>query len=178
MDNFEPTIVAFVCNWCSYAGADKAGGQKLDYPANVKLVRVMCSGRVDPQFVMQSFKEGADGVNIAGCCASPCSASSAITRAQAAAGDALSKLVPGKKIDLEVMTTVINEELCAGCKMCIAVCPYKAISFDSEKNASLVNEAICRGCGTCAATCPGGAATAKHFTNKQIYAEIGGILHE
>jgi heterodisulfide reductase subunit A len=118
-----------------------------------------------------------DGVNIAGCCASPCDASTAITRAQAAAGDALSKLIPGRKINLEVMTTVIDEELCAGCKMCIAVCPYKAISFDAEKNVSVVNEAICRGCGTCAATCPGGAATAKHFTNKQIYAEIGGILH-
>ncbi|MCP4629977.1 MAG: hydrogenase iron-sulfur subunit [bacterium] len=67
MDNFEPTIVAFVCNWCSYAGADKAGGQKLECPANVKLLRVMCSGRVDPQFVMQSFKEGADGVMVLGC---------------------------------------------------------------------------------------------------------------
>ncbi|MCP4629978.1 MAG: 4Fe-4S dicluster domain-containing protein, partial [bacterium] len=67
--------------------------------------------------------------------------------------------------------------LCAGCKMCIAVCPYKAITFDGEKNVSIVNEAICRGCGTCAATCPGDAATAKHFTNKQIYAEIGGIVH-
>jgi F420-non-reducing hydrogenase iron-sulfur subunit len=63
----EPTIVAFVCNWCSYAGADKAGGQKLAYPANVKLVRVMCSGRVDPQFVMQAFREGADGVMVLGC---------------------------------------------------------------------------------------------------------------
>jgi len=67
MDNFEPTIIAFVCNWCSYAGADKAGGQKLSYPANVKLIRVMCSGRVDPQFVMQSFRDGADGVMVLGC---------------------------------------------------------------------------------------------------------------
>ncbi|MDD5675275.1 MAG: hydrogenase iron-sulfur subunit [Chitinivibrionales bacterium] len=67
MDNFNPVIVAFVCNWCSYSGADKAGGQKLDYPANVKLIRVMCSGRVDPQFVMQAFREGADGVMVLGC---------------------------------------------------------------------------------------------------------------
>ncbi len=67
MNNFNPNIVAFVCNWCSYAGADKAGGQKLDYPANVKLVRVMCSGRVDPQFVMKAFREGADGVMVLGC---------------------------------------------------------------------------------------------------------------
>ncbi len=67
MDKFEPVIVAFVCNWCSYAGADKAGGQKLAYPSNVKLIRVMCSGRVDPQFVMQAFREGADGVMVLGC---------------------------------------------------------------------------------------------------------------
>ena len=67
MSNFEPKIVAFVCNWCSYAGADKAGGLKLAYPANVKLIRVLCSGRVDPQFVMQAFRQGADGVMVLGC---------------------------------------------------------------------------------------------------------------
>lgn len=67
MAEFEPRLVAFVCNWCSYAGADKAGGQKLAYPANVRLVRVMCSGRVDPQFVMTAFREGADGVLVLGC---------------------------------------------------------------------------------------------------------------
>ncbi len=67
MTEFEPKIVAFVCNWCSYAGADKAGGQKLDYPANVRLIRIMCSGRVDPQFVMKAFRDGADGVLVMGC---------------------------------------------------------------------------------------------------------------
>jgi F420-non-reducing hydrogenase iron-sulfur subunit len=67
MDDFQPTIIAFVCNWCSYAGADSAGGQKLEYPANVKLIRVMCSGRVDPQFVMEAFRRGADGVMVLGC---------------------------------------------------------------------------------------------------------------
>lgn len=67
MSEFKPKIVAFVCNWCSYAGADKAGGQKLSYSPNVKLIRVMCSGRVDPQFVMDAFREGADGVMVLGC---------------------------------------------------------------------------------------------------------------
>lgn len=67
MSDYSPSIVAFVCNWCSYAGADKAGGQKLDYSASVKLVRVMCSGRVDPQFVMDAFRGGADGVMVLGC---------------------------------------------------------------------------------------------------------------
>ena len=67
MGDFKPKIVAFVCNWCSYAGADKAGGQKFEYPADVRLIRVMCSGRVDPQFVMTAFREGADGVMVLGC---------------------------------------------------------------------------------------------------------------
>lgn len=67
MHDFEPKIVMFVCNWCSYAGADKAGIQKLDYSSNIKLIRMMCSGRVDPQFVMDAFKKGADGVMVLGC---------------------------------------------------------------------------------------------------------------
>jgi F420-non-reducing hydrogenase iron-sulfur subunit len=67
MGNFKPKIIAFVCNWCAYAGADKAGGQKLVYPSGVKLIRVMCSGRVDPQFILKAFREGADGVMVLGC---------------------------------------------------------------------------------------------------------------
>ncbi len=67
MIDFNPNIIAFVCNWCSYAGADKAGGQKLGYSADVKLIRVMCSGRVDPQFVLGALRKGADGVMVLGC---------------------------------------------------------------------------------------------------------------
>jgi len=63
----EPTIVSFLCNWCSYEGADKAGGARLNYPANIRIVRVMCSGRVDPELVIQALKEGASGVLILGC---------------------------------------------------------------------------------------------------------------
>ena len=65
--SFEPKIVGFLCNWCSYAGADKAGAAQLEYPPNVGVVRVMCSGRVDPEFVMRAFRDGADGVLILGC---------------------------------------------------------------------------------------------------------------
>lgn len=67
MSDYNPKIIAFVCNWCSYAGADKAGGQKLKYSSDVKLIRVMCSGRVDPQFIMTAFRDGADGVMVLGC---------------------------------------------------------------------------------------------------------------
>ena len=71
-ESFEPKIVAFCCNWCSYAGADLAGTTRLQYPPNVKIVRVMCSGRVDPAFVLKAFALGADGVLVAGCHPSDC----------------------------------------------------------------------------------------------------------
>jgi len=66
-EKFEPRIVGFLCNWCSYAGADKAGTAQLAYPSNFLVVKVMCSGRVDPQFVLKAFEKGADGVLILGC---------------------------------------------------------------------------------------------------------------
>lgn len=67
MEKFEPKIVGFLCNWCSYSGADAAGRAQKDIPANLRIVRVMCSGRIDPQFVVEAFKDGADGVMILGC---------------------------------------------------------------------------------------------------------------
>jgi len=67
MVEFEPRIIGFLCNWCSYAGADLAGVSRLQYPANLRVVRVMCSGRVDPTFVFKALSQGADGVLIAGC---------------------------------------------------------------------------------------------------------------
>ena len=64
---FEPIIVGFLCNWCSYAGADLAGVSRIQYPPSIRIIRVMCSGRVDPAFVLEAFKNGADGVLVAGC---------------------------------------------------------------------------------------------------------------
>jgi len=65
--SFEPKIVGFLCNWCSYTGADLAGTARIKYAPNLRVIRVMCSGRVDPTFVVKAFLEGADGVLIAGC---------------------------------------------------------------------------------------------------------------
>jgi F420-non-reducing hydrogenase iron-sulfur subunit len=67
MAEFEPQIVAFTCNWCSYAAADLAGTSRVSYPPNVLLIRVMCSGMVDPIYVLKAFEKGFDGVLIAGC---------------------------------------------------------------------------------------------------------------
>lgn len=67
MAEFEPTLIAFVCNWCTYTAADLAGTSRLTYPPNVRLIRMMCSGMVDPQYVIKAFLEGADGVLVSGC---------------------------------------------------------------------------------------------------------------
>lgn len=67
MAEFEPKILAFCCNWCSYAGADLAGVSRLQYPPNIRIIRVMCSGRVEPEFVVKALSSGADGVLVLGC---------------------------------------------------------------------------------------------------------------
>ena len=65
--SFEPKILGILCNWCSYTGADLAGTSRIHYPPNIRVVRVMCSGRVDPTFVLKALHDGADGVLICGC---------------------------------------------------------------------------------------------------------------
>lgn len=65
--DWEPTIIAFLCNWCSYAGADLAGVSRIQYPPNIRIIRVPCSGRVNPLFIIKSLQQGADGVLVSGC---------------------------------------------------------------------------------------------------------------
>jgi len=127
--------------------------------------------------LLQETATALDGVYMAGCAAGPCNVATSVTRGQSAVGSAISRLIPGREIDLEIMTSTINEEKCGACKLCLSVCPYKAVSFDAEKQICVINEVICRGCGTCTASCPSGASKARHFTDEQIYAEIGGVLN-
>ncbi len=67
MKDFEPKIVAMVCNWCTYTAADLAGTSRLHYPANVRMVRLMCTGMIDPKYILKAFLDGVDGVFIGGC---------------------------------------------------------------------------------------------------------------
>ena len=113
-----------------------------------------------------------DGVYIVGCAQGPKNIPETIIQSEAATGKILSSLVPGRKIEPEVKISQISESLCGGCKTCISVCPYGAITFDETKKISVVNEVICRGCGSCTAACPSGAASIKHFTFDQIYQEL------
>ena len=70
--DFEPTVIVFACNWCSYSGADLAGTSRFQYPTNSRIIRVMCSGRVDPSIIVKALRNGADGVLVSGCHPADC----------------------------------------------------------------------------------------------------------
>jgi heterodisulfide reductase subunit A len=95
-----------------------------------------------------------------------------VAQGQAAAGKIVSSLVPGETLTLEAMTAAVEEDACSGCKICVGLCPYKAIAFNADRQISQIEEILCRGCGICAAACPSGAIKAKHFTDAQLTAEI------
>jgi len=112
------------------------------------------------------------GIYIIGCAQGPKNVSETLIQSEASAGKILSSLIPGRKIEPEVKTSQISEAFCIGCKFCLSVCSYGAITFDEAKKISVVNEVICRGCGNCVAACPSGAASIKHFNFNQLYQEI------
>lgn len=118
-----------------------------------------------------------DGVFIAGACQGPKDIPDTVAQGQAAASAAIALTQKGK-IELEGNTAFIDEELCSGCEICLALCPYQAIKFDPDKKVSVINDALCKGCGTCASACPSKAVIARHFTNQQILAELEGVLNE
>jgi heterodisulfide reductase subunit A len=117
-----------------------------------------------------------EGIYVVGCASGPQSITESIVQSEAAAGKILSALVPGRKLELEVRVSEISASFCTGCKTCLDVCPYGAISFDETRRISVVNEVLCHGCGNCAAACPSGAASLKHFTFPQIYQELKEVL--
>ncbi|MEO0254639.1 MAG: CoB--CoM heterodisulfide reductase iron-sulfur subunit A family protein [candidate division WOR-3 bacterium] len=116
-----------------------------------------------------------DGVFIAGACQGPKDIPDTVAQAEAAAAEALA-LIDKSEITLEPNTAFIDEEKCSGCHVCIALCPYSAISFNEEKKIAHINEALCKGCGVCVAACPSKAAQQRLFLDEQIYAEIEGAL--
>jgi heterodisulfide reductase subunit A len=116
-----------------------------------------------------------DGVFLAGCCQGPKDIPDTVAQGAAAACGALSLIDQGS-VELEPIVSVIDEDTCAGCKVCLSLCPYTAITFDEEKKISVVNDALCKGCGTCVSACPSGAARQQGFTDRQIFAEIEGAL--
>ena len=124
---------------------------------------------------LEPVSTATDGIFVVGCAQGPKDIPDTVAQASAGAARALAMISKGR-VEIEAATSVVDEELCSGCKICIELCPYSAISFDEEKKIASINEALCKGCGTCAAACPSGAITSKHFTNEQIMAQIEGVL--
>ena len=116
-----------------------------------------------------------DGIFLAGACQGPKDIPDSVAQGAAAAAGALSLLDKGS-IVLEPITASINEDLCGGCKICVANCPFTAVEYDGEKGVSVVIEELCKGCGTCAAGCPTGAAQQENFEDRQIFSEVQGVL--
>ena len=116
-----------------------------------------------------------DGIFLAGCCQGPKDIPDTVAQAGAAAMEAVALIDKGK-VELEPNTAWIVEEECSGCKTCIAMCPYGAISVVEAKKKAAINEVLCKGCGTCVATCPSGSIRQNLFEDEQIFEEIEGIL--
>ncbi len=116
-----------------------------------------------------------DGIFIAGACQGPKDIPDSVAQAGAAAAQCL-VLIDSGSVELEPNTAYILEEECSGCKSCIQLCPYTAISYIEEKKKAYINEALCKGCGTCVASCPSGSIMQNLFENDEIFSEIEGLL--
>jgi heterodisulfide reductase subunit A2 len=117
-----------------------------------------------------------DGVYVVGACQGPKMIFNSVIQAKAASARVLATIARGQ-VAVEVTTAHAREEICCGCRTCIRVCPYGAISFDEERNVSVVNEVVCKGCGTCGSSCPTGAIRSRHFTDEQIFSQIEGLMN-
>jgi heterodisulfide reductase subunit A len=116
-----------------------------------------------------------DGVFLAGACQGPKDIPESVAQAGAAAAEALAMVDRGHVI-LEANTAFVDEAACSGCKTCVGLCPFGAISFDEGTKKAAVNEVVCKGCGICVGACPSGAVQQHLFTDAQILAEIEGVL--
>jgi heterodisulfide reductase subunit A2 len=116
----------------------------------------------------------ADGIFVAGCCQGPKDIPDTVAQSGAAAAQALA-LIDAGVVELEPNTAHVLEDVCSGCKTCIPLCPYQAISFAEEKRA-VINEVLCKGCGTCVAACPSGSIRQNLFEDEEIFDEIDGLL--
>jgi len=116
-----------------------------------------------------------DGIYIAGACQGPKDIPDSVAQAGAAAAQALT-LIDSGEIELEPNTAYVVQEECSGCRTCLTMCPYNAISRDESKQKAFINEALCKGCGTCVASCPSGAIKQNLFEDEMIFSEIDGLL--
>jgi heterodisulfide reductase subunit A len=115
------------------------------------------------------------GVFLAGACQGPKDIPDTVAQAKGAAAECLALSSAGR-VEIPPMISSIDPDICVGCQLCIGLCAFSAIEFNKFAGISEVNSAICKGCGSCSGICPSGAAKVRHFTDRQIFAEIDGLL--
>jgi heterodisulfide reductase subunit A len=170
-------------------------GQPIEYGADLVVLAVGMEPRAGAEVVSQLLKlprspdgffleahpklrpvdTAMDGVFLAGCCQGPKDIPDTVAQAKAAASSALIPLVRGS-VPVESATAVVSEEICAGCGMCVDVCPYDAPALDPVWNVSSINPVLCKACGACAVTCPSKAITLQHFTAEQVMAQVDALV--
>jgi heterodisulfide reductase subunit A len=174
---------------------EKLSGEMIEIPADMVVLMVGMEAREDSGEVarlvnISQDKDGwfieshpkldpvattTDGIYIAGTCVSPKDIPDSVAQARAAAARVLARISKGK-IEVDAVYAEVNEMRCSGCRVCSNVCPYSAIEFLEDKKVSHVISALCKACGTCVAACPSGAITGRHFTDRQILAQVEGIF--
>ncbi len=174
---------------------ERLSGEVIEIPADMVILMVGMEARPDADHVarlvnISQDKEGwfieshpkldpvattTEGVYIAGTCAAPKDIPDTVAQARAATARILAKIAR-EKIEIDAVFAEVDEEHCSGCRVCNELCPYSAIEFNESLRHSRVNSALCKACGTCVAACPSGVITARHFTDRQILAQIEGIL--
>jgi heterodisulfide reductase subunit A len=177
---------------------DRALGRQMRVPVDMVILSVGLEPRHDAREVAQLFSISCDadgwfkerhpkldpvatltdGVFIAGCAQGPRDIPESVAQGAAAAARVLSFIRQGE-VQVESATALVDEMMCVGCGQCIETCPYSAIEFveDRGRQVAHVLEALCKGCGTCAGTCPSKAITLRHFTDRQLVAEMLGAMH-
>jgi len=176
-------------------GEDTLLGQPFDFEADLVVLAVGMEARSDVGDVSTLLKlprssdgfflelhpklrpvdTAVDGVFLAGCCQGPKDITDTIAQAKAAASSALIPLIRGT-VPVESATAVVDEEWCAGCGMCVEVCPYGAPALDPVWGFSRINAVLCKGCGSCASACPSKAIRLQHFTSEQILAQVDALV--
>ena len=146
-----------------------------DIAALLKLPRSADGFFLEAHPKLRPVDTAVDGVFLAGCCQGPKDIPDTIAQAKAAASSSLIPLLRGT-VPVESATAIVDAELCAGCGMCVDVCPFGAPALDPLYGVSVVNAVLCKGCGTCAAVCPSKAMRLQHFTPEQVLAQVDALV--
>ncbi|MBN1416162.1 MAG: CoB--CoM heterodisulfide reductase iron-sulfur subunit A family protein [Bacteroidales bacterium] len=174
---------------------EKLSGEIIEIPADLVILMVGMEAREDSHEIarivnISQDKDGwfieshpklepvattTDGIFIAGTCVAPKDIPDTVAQARAAAARVLARIAKGK-IEVDAVYSEVIEDKCSGCRFCNQLCPYSAIEFDEEKGRSYIISALCKACGVCVAACPSSAIKGRHFTDKQVLAQIDGLF--